>query len=56
MTKAMLIRTTFTCGWLAGSVHYYQGGRAWHHSGSMVQEELKVLYFHLKAARRLSGS
>jgi hypothetical protein len=25
MTTATLIRTTFNCGWLTGSVHYHHG-------------------------------
>jgi hypothetical protein len=52
MTKATLIKTTFNWGWLTGSVHYRQGD-----NGSiqevMVQEELRVLDLHLKAASRI---
>jgi hypothetical protein len=55
MTKATLIRTTFNWGWLTGSergsVHYHQGRKHGSIQAEMVQEELRVLHLHLKAAR-----
>jgi hypothetical protein len=50
MTKATLIRTTFNWSWLTGSL-----SSRWEHGSihaGMVQEELRVLHLHLKAARR----
>jgi hypothetical protein len=52
MTKATLKRTTFNWGWLRGSVHYHEGGTM----AGMVQEELRVLHLHLKAASRILAS
>ena len=53
MTKATLIRTTFNWGWLKGlevqSIIIKGQGSI---QAGMVQEELRVLHFHLKAARR----
>ena len=37
-----------------GSVHYHQGGEQGHVLADMVQEELRVLYLHLKDTRRLA--
>ena len=50
MTKATLTRTTFNWGWLTGSEGQFiiQAG--------MVQEELRVLHLHLKAASRIQTS
>jgi hypothetical protein len=55
MTKATFIRTTFNWGWLTGSevqsIIIMAG--VWQHPGrhGMVQEDLRVLRLHLKAAR-----
>jgi hypothetical protein len=51
MAKATLIRTTFNWGWLAGSEVQSISIQA-----GMVQEELRVLHFHLKAASRILTS
>jgi hypothetical protein len=58
MTKATLIRITFTWGWLKGSETQciIIKLRAWQHPGGMVQAELRVLHLHLKAARRRLAS
>jgi hypothetical protein len=59
MTKATLIRTAFNWSWLTapirGLAHYHQGGNSiiW---AIMVQEELRVLHLHLKAASRILSS
>jgi hypothetical protein len=52
MTKATLIRTTFNWGWLTGSevqsiIIKARAGSIW---AGIVQEELRVLHLHLKAA------
>ena len=54
MTKATLIRTTFNWGRLIDSEVQSIIIKAEHDSiqASMVQEELRVLHLHLKAARR----
>jgi hypothetical protein len=52
MTKAALVRMKFNWGWLTGSVHYHQGRKHGSLQAGMVQEELRVLHLHLKAARR----
>jgi hypothetical protein len=58
MTKATLIRTTFNWGWLRGSEVLSIVIKVEH--GSMqvgiVQEELRVLHLHLKAAGRILAS
>jgi hypothetical protein len=60
MTKASLIRTIFNCGWFTGSEVQSSSIKAGEHGSiqaGMVQEELRVLHLHLKAASgRLSGS
>jgi hypothetical protein len=55
MTKASLIRTTFNWGWLTGSEVQFSSSRCEHGSiqAGMVQEELRVLHLHLKAAGRI---
>jgi len=52
MTKATLLKTTFNWGWLTGSEvqSIIIKAGTWQHPGSMVQEELRVLHLHLKAA------
>ena len=49
MTKATLIRTNFTCGWITGLSSRQEHGMV---QAGMVQEEMRVLHLHLKAARR----
>jgi hypothetical protein len=58
MTKATLIRTTFNWGWLTGSEIQALSSRREHGSiqAGMVQEELRVLHLHLKAASRILAS
>ena len=55
MSKATLTKTTFNWGWLTGSevqiIIIKAGARQ--HSGRHVQEELRVLHLHLKAAIRM---
>jgi hypothetical protein len=55
MTKATLIRTTFNWGWLTGQRFSPLLSRQEHGSiqAGMVQEELRVLHLHLKAASRI---
>jgi hypothetical protein len=48
MTNATLIRTTFNWGWLRWEHGSIQAG--------MVQEELRALHLHLKAASRILAS
>jgi hypothetical protein len=54
MTKETLIRTVFNWWWVyrvRGSVHYHQGRSiAASRQLCIVQEELRVLHLHLKAA------
>ena len=52
MTKATLIRTTFNWGWLTGSEVQFVIIKAGAKQADMVQEGLRVLHLHLKAARR----
>jgi hypothetical protein len=58
MTKATLIRTTVNWGWLTGSEvqsSIIKEG-PWEHGNiqaGMVQEELRVLHLHLKAASKI---
>jgi hypothetical protein len=54
ITKATLIRTTFNCGWLTCSRFSPLSSMGEHGSiqAGMVQEKLRVLLLHLKAARR----
>jgi hypothetical protein len=56
MTKATLIRTTFDWGWLTGLE--VQSSITKHGSiqAGMVQEELRVLHLHLKAASPIVSS
>jgi hypothetical protein len=58
MTKATLIRTTFSWGWLTGSED--QSTIIEVGAGSIlegiVQEELRVLHLHLKSASRILAS
>jgi hypothetical protein len=61
MTKTTLIRTTFNWGWLTGSkVQSSIIKVGWNMQCSvqagMVQEELRVLHLHLKAASRILTS
>jgi hypothetical protein len=52
MTTATLKRTTFSLGWLTGSK--VSPLSRWEHGSiqaGMVQEELRALHHHLKAAR-----
>jgi hypothetical protein len=58
MTRATLIRTAFNWGWLTGSEVPSLSSRQEHGSiqAGMVQEELRVLHFHLEAARRRLAS
>jgi hypothetical protein len=63
MTKATLIRTTFNWGWLTGSEVQVQrfsplSSRQDHGSiqAGMVQDKLRVLHLHLKAASRILAS
>jgi hypothetical protein len=55
MAKATLITTTFNWGWLTGSEFSPLSSRQAHGGiqASMVQEELRVLHLHLKAASRI---
>jgi len=58
MTKASLIRTTFKWSWLTSSevqsiIIRREHGRI---QAGMVQEELRVLHLHLKAASRILAS
>jgi hypothetical protein len=56
MTKATFIRTTFNLGWLTGSeVQSIINMAAFRQAGT-VQEELRVLQLHLKAASRILTS
>jgi hypothetical protein len=53
MAKATLIRTTFKWGWLTGLERFSPLSSRWEHSSvqaDMVQEKLRVLHLHLKAA------
>jgi bacteriorhodopsin len=50
MIRATLIRTTLNWGWLTCSEVQFIVIQA-----GMVQEELRVLHLHLKAARRLAS-
>ena len=57
MTKATLIRTTFNWGWLTGSeVQFSIIKEHGIIQAGMVQEELRVLHLHLKAASRILTS
>jgi hypothetical protein len=58
MTKASLRGTTFNWGWFTGSEIQSIIVRCEHGSfqAGMVQEELRVLYLHLKAASRILTS
>ena len=60
MTKATLIRTAFNWDWLTGSEDpsIIISSRQEHGSiqVNMVQEELRILYLHLKAASRRLAS
>jgi hypothetical protein len=54
MIKATLIRTTFNWDWLTGSVSSrWENGSI---QAGMMQEELRVLHLHLKAASRILAS
>jgi hypothetical protein len=58
MTKATLIRTTFNWDWLTSSEIQsiiIKVGTC-HHPEGIVQEKLRVLYLHLKAASRILAS
>jgi hypothetical protein len=58
-TKATLIRTTVSWGWLTGSeVQFIIIKEHGSIQADMVQEELRILHLHLKAASRywLPGS
>jgi hypothetical protein len=50
MTKASLIKTTFNWGWLTGSEVQFIIIRHGSIQAGMVQEELRVLHLHPKAA------
>jgi hypothetical protein len=54
MTRATVIRTTLSCGWLTGSEVQFIIIKMGHGSiqAGIVQEELRVPHLHLKAARR----
>jgi hypothetical protein len=58
MTKATLTRTTFNWGWLTDQRFSPSSSRQEHGSiqAGMAQEELRVLYLHLKAASRILAS
>jgi hypothetical protein len=58
MTKATLITTTFNWGWLTGQRFNPLASRQEHGSiqVGMVQEELRGLHLHLKAASRILAS
>jgi hypothetical protein len=58
MTKATPIRTAFSWGWLTGSEVQSIILRQEHGSieAGMVQEELRILHLHLKAASRILTS
>jgi hypothetical protein len=58
MTKATLIRTTYNWGWLTASEVQAIIIKVEHGSfqAGMVQEELRVLHLHLKAASRVLAS
>jgi hypothetical protein len=60
MTKATLIKDNISLGLayrFRGSVHYHQGrSMAASRQAGMVQEELRVLQLHLKAAGRILTS
>jgi hypothetical protein len=58
MTKATLIRTAFNWGWLTGSEVQSIFIKREHDSiqVGIVQEDLRVLHLHLKAARRILTS
>jgi hypothetical protein len=51
-------KPTFNWGWLTGSEiqSIVIKAGAWQNPGRMVQEELRVLYLHLKAASRILAS
>jgi hypothetical protein len=51
MTKAILLRIPFNWDWLRGLVYYHQGKHGIVQA-CMVQEELRFLHLHLKAAGR----
>ena len=55
MTKAILIRTIFNWGWLTGQRFSPLSSRQEHSTmqAGMVQEELRLLHLHLKAASRM---
>ena len=58
VTKATLIKTTFNWGWLTSS-EFSPLSFMWEHSSiqvGMVQELLRELHLHLKAASRILGS
>ena len=58
MTKETLIRTTCNSDWLQVQRFSPLSSRQEHGSiqAGMVQEELRVLHLHLKAARRILAS
>jgi len=58
MTKPTPIRTKFNCGWLTGAGFSPVSSRQKHGRvmEGMVQEELRVLHLHLKAASRILAS
>jgi hypothetical protein len=56
MTKTNLRRTAFNWGWLTGSEipsMIIKAGTWQHPDKQMVQEKLRVLHLHLKAASRI---
>jgi hypothetical protein len=59
MTKADLIRITLNWGWFTGSEVEFIIIKAGEHGSiqaGMVQEELRILHVHLKAASRILTS
>jgi hypothetical protein len=54
MTNATLLRSPFNWDLLTGSVPYHQGRSmaASRQEAGMMQEELRALHLHLKAASR----
>jgi hypothetical protein len=59
MTKASLIKDNIQLRLaysFRGSIHYHQGRKHGSIQADMVQEELRVLYLHLKAASRILAS
>ena len=58
MTKASPIKTAFNWGWLTGSEveSIFIKVGTWQHQAGMVQEELRFLHLHLKAASRILAS